>query len=37
MANFDLASLDSEFFRIVAMDGQGRSAWSNPIWRDAVG
>ena len=37
MASFDLASLDSDFFRIVAMDGQGRCAWSNPIWRDAVG
>jgi hypothetical protein len=36
-ARFDLASLNSEFFRVVAMDGQGRSAWSNPCWRDAVG
>ena len=37
MVRFDLASLDSAFFRVVAMDRQGRSAWSNPCWIDAVG
>lgn len=36
-ARFDLASLDSAFFRVVAMDRQGRSGWSNPFWMDAVG
>jgi histidinol phosphatase-like PHP family hydrolase len=37
MARFDLASLDSAFFRVVAMDRQGRSAWSNPCWMEAIG
>ena len=37
MARFDLASLDSEFFRVVAMDRLGRSAWSNPCWMEAIG
>ena len=36
-ARFDLASLDSAFVCVVAMDRQGRSPWSNPFWMDAVG
>ena len=33
-ASFDLASLDSAFFRIVVIDRQGRGAWSNPYWME---
>lgn len=33
-ASFDLASLDSAFFRVIAIDAQGRSAWTNPYWMD---
>ena len=36
-ARFDLADFNSAFFRVVAIDAQGRSAWSNPYWMDAVG
>ena len=35
-ASFDLRSLDSDFFRVVAIDAQGRSAWSNPYWIDGA-
>ena len=33
-ASFDLSSLDTDFFRVVATDAQGRSAWTNPYWMD---
>ena len=31
-ARFDVAEFDPAFVRIVAIDAQGRSAWSNPYW-----
>ena len=31
-ASFDLTKFDPAFVRIVAIDAQGRSAWSNPYW-----
>jgi len=34
---FDLASLDSAFFRVVAIDASGQCAWSNPYWMDDLG
>ena len=36
-ASFDLASLDSAFFRVVAIDARGQCAWSNPYWMDDLG
>lgn len=36
-ARFDLASLDSAFFRVVAIDARGQCAWSNPYWMDDLG
>jgi len=36
-ARFDLADFNSAFFRVVAIDAQGRSAWSNPYWMDDLG
>lgn len=31
-ASFDLKKFASPFFRLVATDAQGRTAWSNPYW-----
>ena len=31
-ARFDLTKFDPAFFRLVAIDATGRSAWSNPYW-----
>jgi len=31
-AQFDLTKFDPAFFRLVAIDAQGRPAWSNPYW-----
>ena len=36
-ARFDLADFNSAFFRVVAIDAQGRSARSNPYWMDDLG
>jgi hypothetical protein len=35
-ACFDLADFNSAFFRVVAIDAQGHSAWSNPYWMDEI-
>ena len=35
-ARFDLADFNSAFFRVVAIDAQGHSAWSNPYWMDEI-
>jgi hypothetical protein len=44
-AEFDLTALEkgwwlerpSPWFRVTAIDNQGKRAWSNPIWWDEVG
>jgi len=35
-ARFDLDTLDSSFIRVVAIDAQGRCAWSNPYWTETI-
>ena len=36
-AVFDISDFDSPYFRITIMQNDGRKAWSNPYWFDALG
>jgi hypothetical protein len=35
-AVFDISDFDSPYFRITIMQNDGRKAWSNPYWFDAL-